>query len=128
MDTVRVRRVGAGNDALAMRHSRQLKQLLLLSVAAAIITISLKTTAWLLTGSVGLLSDAAESLAAALIALGAVHWASLPPDEEHTYGQHLDGATGPRPGRGDRSLRTAPATRHIGLHPHRTSRRPPLLR
>ena len=72
-----------------MSDSRRLKQLLLLSVAAAIITISLKTTAWLLTGSVGLLSDAAESLinlAAALIAFGAVHWASLPPDQEHTYG------------------------------------------
>jgi cation diffusion facilitator family transporter len=68
---------------------RPISRLLWLSVGAALATIALKTTAWLLTGSVGLLSDAAESLvnlAAAVVALGVIHWASLPPDEEHAYG------------------------------------------
>src|SRR3954454_10305492 len=63
--------------------------LLLLSVAAAVATISLKTVAWLLTGSVGLLSDAAESvvnLVAAICALIVVRWAARPADEEHAYG------------------------------------------
>jgi cation diffusion facilitator family transporter len=67
----------------------RLFRLLWLSVAAAVATISLKTAAWLLTGSVGLLSDAAESvvnLVAALVALVALRWASKPADEEHSYG------------------------------------------
>lgn len=60
-----------------------------LSIGAAVLTIALKLAAWLLTGSVGLLSDAAESvvnLFAALVALIVVRWASQPPDEEHAYG------------------------------------------
>lgn len=68
---------------------RRLFQLLWLSIAAAVLTIALKAGAWLLTGSVGLLSDAAESsvnLVAALAALGALRWATRPADEEHTYG------------------------------------------
>jgi cation diffusion facilitator family transporter len=66
-----------------------LARLLWLSVAAAIATITLKTLAWALTGSVGLLSDAAESvvnLVAALFALVIVHWSAEPPDEDHPYG------------------------------------------
>jgi cation diffusion facilitator family transporter len=66
-----------------------LARLLWLAVAAAIATITLKTLAWALTGSVGLLSDAAESvvnLVAALFALVIVHWAARPPDEDHPYG------------------------------------------
>jgi hypothetical protein len=66
-----------------------LARLLWLSVAAALATIALKTLAWALTGSVGLLSDAAESvvnLVAALFALVIVHWAARPPDEDHPYG------------------------------------------
>jgi cation diffusion facilitator family transporter len=66
-----------------------LARLLWLSVAAALATIALKTLAWALTGSVGLLSDAAESvvnLVAALFALVIVHWAGRPPDEDHPYG------------------------------------------
>jgi cation diffusion facilitator family transporter len=62
---------------------------MLLSVATGIATIALKTLAWKLTGSTGLLSDAIESLvnlAAALIALVVVRWATLPPDDEHMYG------------------------------------------
>lgn len=60
-----------------------------LSVAAAIATIGLKTFAWWLTGSVGLLSDALESLvnlAAALLALSMLRLAATPPDDAHPYG------------------------------------------
>jgi cation diffusion facilitator family transporter len=60
-----------------------------LSIAAAVTTILLKSVAYLLTGSVGLLSDAAESLvnlAGALMALGMLTIAARPPDDEHTFG------------------------------------------
>ncbi|HPF81442.1 cation diffusion facilitator family transporter, partial [Nostocoides australiense] len=60
-----------------------------LSIAAAIATIALKFGAYVLTGSVGLLSDAAESivnLVAAFVALLALHVASRPPDDDHHYG------------------------------------------
>lgn len=60
-----------------------------LSVAAALATIALKTAAWWITGSVGLLSDALESLvnlAAALLALWMLRVAASPADEEHPYG------------------------------------------
>jgi cation diffusion facilitator family transporter len=70
-------------------NDRRLQRLLLLSVAAAVVTITLKTVAWRLTGSVGLLSDAAESvvnLVAAVIALAVLRWATRPEDEQHTYG------------------------------------------
>lgn len=62
---------------------------LLLSVAAALITIAMKTGAWWLTGSVGYLSDALESLvnlAGASFALWMVSYAHTPPDPEHPYG------------------------------------------
>lgn len=52
-------------------------------------TMALKTLAWQLTGSVGLLSDALESvvnLVAALFAMLMLHWATLPPDEQHRFG------------------------------------------
>src|SRR3954451_13451042 len=70
-------------------NQTRLVRLLWLSVAAAVATISLKTAAWLLTGSVGLLSDAAESvgnLVAAVVALVALRWAAKPADEDHAYG------------------------------------------
>lgn len=60
-----------------------------LSVAAAIATIGLKGGAYVLTDSVGLLSDALESvvnLVAAVVALRALAVASRPADEEHAYG------------------------------------------
>lgn len=62
-----------------------------LSVAAALATIGLKTWAWQVTGSVGLLSDALESLvnlAAALLALSMLRLAASPPDAAHPYGRH----------------------------------------
>jgi cation diffusion facilitator family transporter len=75
-------------DSNSVRQSRLIR-LIWLSIAAAILTIALKAAAWALTGSVGLLSDAAESvvnLAAAIFALIAVRWAARPPDEDHAYG------------------------------------------
>ena len=62
-----------------------------LSIGAALLTIALKLGAYLLTGSVGLLSDAAESvvnLAAALVATWAITYAAKPPDEEHAFGHY----------------------------------------
>ena len=61
----------------------------LLSIAAAVITIVLKTLAWKLTGSVGLLSDAIESgvnLVAAIGAFWALSLAAKPADRTHHYG------------------------------------------
>ena len=61
----------------------------LLSIGAALLTIALKVGAYFLTGSVGLLSDAAESgvnLVAALVATWALTFAAKPPDEEHAFG------------------------------------------
>lgn len=69
----------------------QPKTLLWASVVVAIITISLKTLAWYITDSVGLLSDAMESfvnLASAIFALVMVTVAQQPADEEHPYGHH----------------------------------------
>jgi len=60
-----------------------------LSIATAVVTILLKLAAWKLTQSVGLLSDAAESvvnLAAAVIAFWALSVAARPPDEGHPHG------------------------------------------
>ena len=60
-----------------------------LSFVAAIITIALKTYAWWLTDSVGLLSDALESLinlVAAIIMIAVLTVSSRPPDDDHAYG------------------------------------------
>jgi cation diffusion facilitator family transporter len=60
-----------------------------LSIAAALATIALKTVAYILTGSVGLLSDAVESivnLVGAVMALSMLTVASRPADEDHSYG------------------------------------------
>jgi cation diffusion facilitator family transporter len=60
-----------------------------LSIAAAVVTIGLKMTAWRLTGSVGLLSDALESLVnlvAAIMTLMMLTVAARPPDEDHAFG------------------------------------------
>jgi cation diffusion facilitator family transporter len=72
-----------------MRASSNLERFAWLSIAAAIATISLKTCAWYVTGSVGLLSDALESivnLAAAVLALYMLRLAAAPPDEDYPYG------------------------------------------
>jgi divalent metal cation (Fe/Co/Zn/Cd) transporter len=60
-----------------------------LSIAAAILTIGLKAIAYLLTGSVGLLSDALESfvnLVGAVMALAMLTIAARPADEDHVFG------------------------------------------
>jgi cation diffusion facilitator family transporter len=60
-----------------------------LSIGAAVLTIGLKTTAYWITSSVGLLSDALESLVnlvAAILALSMLTVAARPPDEMHAYG------------------------------------------
>ena len=65
--------------------------LLRLSIVVAVVTIALKTTAWWITDSVGLLSDAMESLvnlASAVFALLMVTIARRPADAEHPYGHH----------------------------------------
>jgi cation diffusion facilitator family transporter len=67
------------------------KRLLTASVVVALITIALKTLAWWLTGSVGLLSDAMESLvnlAGAVFGLVMVTIAARPADADHPYGHH----------------------------------------
>ena len=67
----------------------QAKTLLKLSVVAAVATIAMKTGAWWITGSVGLLSDAMESfvnLASALFAVLMVTIAERPADEDHPFG------------------------------------------
>jgi len=70
-------------------HRGGLKRFAWLSIAAAVGTITLKGCAYLVTGSVGLLSDAMESLvnlAGALMALAMLSIAARPADEEHAYG------------------------------------------
>lgn len=69
----------------------QVSAYLKLSIAVAVVTIGLKAAAWWLTGSVGLLSDAMESvvnLAGAMFALAMVMVAARPPDEDHPFGHH----------------------------------------
>jgi len=72
-----------------MQNRGSLTRFAWLSIAAALATIALKSTAYLLTGSVGLLSDAIESivnLVGAGMALGMLIIAARPPDESHMYG------------------------------------------
>ncbi len=67
------------------------QRLLIASVVVALITISVKTLAWWITESVGLLSDAMESLvnlASAVFGLLMVTIAARPADDDHPYGHH----------------------------------------
>ncbi|MBA4328877.1 MAG: cation diffusion facilitator family transporter [Polaromonas sp.] len=67
------------------------QRLLWASVLVALVTIVLKTLAWYLTDSVGLLADAMESfvnLASAIFGLAMVTIARRPADEDHPYGHH----------------------------------------
>ena len=69
--------------------SAPLKRYAWLSILTAVATILLKAVAWQLTDSVGLLSDALESvvnLAGAMMALAMISLAAQPPDEDHAYG------------------------------------------
>lgn len=61
----------------------------LLAIATALVVIAIKVVAWWLTSSVGLLSDAVESvanLAGAIMALAMLWLSARPPDDEHAYG------------------------------------------
>jgi cation diffusion facilitator family transporter len=72
-----------------MQDRRSLLRFAWLSVGAALLTIAIKTAGFLVTRSVGLLSDALESgvnLVAAFAALAALRIGAQPPDEEHAYG------------------------------------------
>ena len=74
---------------MVTRESPRLTRYAWLSIGAALVTITLKAAAYLVTGSVGLLSDAPESvvnLVAAVIALIALKVAARPPDAGHQYG------------------------------------------
>ncbi len=60
-----------------------------MSVVAALFTLALKSAGSLVSHSVGLFTDALESLVnlgAALMALAVLRWAAQPPDEEHAFG------------------------------------------
>jgi cation diffusion facilitator family transporter len=74
---------------MANVHRPVLTKFSWLAVLAALATIGLKLLAYALTGSLGLLSDALESLVnlvGAVAGLAMLHLAARPPDEEHTYG------------------------------------------
>ncbi|MFN3612419.1 MAG: cation diffusion facilitator family transporter [Tepidimonas sp.] len=75
----------------AVWHRLTPQRLLAASVGVALATILLKTLAWWITDSVGLLSDAMESvvnLASAMFGLWMVTVAARPADDEHPYGHH----------------------------------------
>jgi cation diffusion facilitator family transporter len=79
----------AGGAGRAAADDRILQRYAVVSIAAAVTTIACKALAVVLTGSVGLLSDAIESgvnLVAALVALLALVVATRPPDREHEFG------------------------------------------
>ena len=68
---------------------RDLSRFAWLSVAAAIVTIVMKFSGYLVTGSVGLLSDAAESLVnlvAAVVAVVVLKVIAKPADRDHEFG------------------------------------------
>src|SRR5580692_8586732 len=70
-----------------MKH--RLQSYVLLAIAASIVTLALKLAAYLLTNSVGLVSEAVESvvnLIAAVTAFFTLRLAALPADRNHTYG------------------------------------------
>jgi len=72
-----------------MMQRKNLSRYVWLSIAAAVVTIALKMAAYFYTGSVGLLSDALESiinLVAAIVALLIIKIAAAPPDDDHAFG------------------------------------------
>ncbi|MEO6996511.1 MAG: cation diffusion facilitator family transporter [Terracoccus sp.] len=75
-------------------HATDLSRYAYISIAAAVVTITLKVWAWRLTGSVGLLSDAAESvvnLVAAVAMLIVLRVAVRPADSNHLFGHSKAG-------------------------------------
>lgn len=92
MRTTRERTTGpdaTATDAASPGTARAHRRAAAVSLAGAVLVLLLKTVAWLATGSVGLASDAAESLVnvvAGVTLLAAVRLARTPPDFEHPYG------------------------------------------
>jgi cation diffusion facilitator family transporter len=94
--TRRTARLAARDDAgaragtgMTARQTRSLKRYAWISVGAAVVTITLKLVAYRVTDSVGLLSDALESvvnLVAAVAAVIALGYAGKDPDEDHAFG------------------------------------------
>jgi cation diffusion facilitator family transporter len=82
-------RGGGAGEGPGLLQGRPTRFYAVVSIVAALLTVGLKAGAYALTGSVGLLSDAAESSANLIAAIGAF-WAlsaaARPPDEEHAYG------------------------------------------
>jgi cation diffusion facilitator family transporter len=79
--------VRSAGDAAARRAGRA--RAARVSLAGALVVVALKLVAWRVTGSVSLLSDAAESfvnVASALALIAAVRLAARPADFEHPYG------------------------------------------
>lgn len=77
------------DGAAARRETRLLVRYTVASIAAAVVTIALKSAAAIITGSVGFLSDAMESgvnLVAAVVATWALLLAARPPDTSHDFG------------------------------------------
>jgi cation diffusion facilitator family transporter len=71
------------------KDSSDIRRYAYLSIGAALVTVTLKAGAYYVTGSVGLLSDALESLvnlAGALMTLTMLIVAAKPPDEQHAFG------------------------------------------
>ena len=78
-----------GKTRTAAASAPDLRKYAWLAIATAVVTVLLKGSAWVLTGSVGLLSDAAESmvnLVAAVAALVALTIAARPADHNHHFG------------------------------------------
>jgi cation diffusion facilitator family transporter len=80
---------GRGPATPGTGASLRLTRFAWLSIAASLVTLGLKSLAWVLTDSVGLLSDALESLVnvgAALMLLSMLRIAARPADDDHAYG------------------------------------------
>ena len=76
-------------EAIIANGRSSLTRFAWLSIAAAVTTIILKSVAYFLTGSVGLLSDAVESivnLLGAIMALRMLTIAARPADDDHSFG------------------------------------------
>ena len=76
-------------QSIALMKKNSLTRFAWLSIGTALITMGLKTGAWWLTGSVGLLSDALEAivnLLGGIMALNMIIVAERPADDDHPYG------------------------------------------
>jgi cation diffusion facilitator family transporter len=74
-----------------MKSMKLIQTFATVSIAVGVAVLALKYTAYVLTGSVALLSDAIESIvnvATAVVALLAIRWSAMPADAEHPYGHH----------------------------------------